>query len=115
MKFSILRHQDDRFICREWLSKDTEGRDRYLKRLNNPLIIDRIHMLDINGVTITYKPEWRYFRISIESIIGSATWIMIPPVMQLITPKQDECVRYMELYELLGDALVNHKKYSFAP
>ena len=110
MQFSIKRHSNDRFVCKKWQIEDTEGRDRYLERLNNPLIIDIIHKLDIYGVSINYKPEWRYFRISLESMIGSGTWILMPPVMQLIAPQKSECIRFMELYELLGDALVNNKK-----
>ncbi|MBQ7265324.1 MAG: hypothetical protein IJS61_04420 [Firmicutes bacterium] len=109
MQYSMKRHSNDRFVCRKWQNEDTEGCERYLERLNNPLIIDRIHDLDIYRVAINYRPEWRYFRISMESIIGSGTWILIPPVMQLITPQKSECIRFMELYELLGDALVNNK------
>ena len=72
------------------------------------LIIDRIHMLDILGVTITHKPDWGYFRVSVETMVGSGAWIFIPPIMQLITPTNDECVRFFELFELIGDALVNN-------
>ena len=80
----------------------------YLERLNNPLIIERVHKLDILGVTITHKPDWGYFRVSVETMIGSGAWIFIPPIMQLITPTNDECVRFFELFELIGDALVNN-------
>ena len=72
--------------------------EAYLERLNNPLIIDRVHKLDILGVTITHKPDWGYFRVSVETMIGSGAWIFIPPIMQLITPTNDECVRFFELF-----------------
>lgn len=108
LQFSMKRH-NDRFICTSWKGKEIKVRDEYLERLNNQLILDRIHMLDIHGVTITYEPKWRYFCISLESMIGSGTWILIPPIMQLIAPGRDECVKFMELYELLGDALVNNR------
>ncbi len=42
-------------------------------------------------------------------MIGSATWILIPPVLTMITPKPQECYKFLELYELLGDAVVNNK------
>lgn len=107
MQFSMKRHKHDVFVCRD-RKGDSEVKKEYLERLNNPLIVDRIHMLDIHGVEITHKPEWDYFRVSAESLIGSASWIFIPPIMQLIAPKEEECVRFMELFELIGDALVNN-------
>ena len=109
MEFSKKRHQNDRFICKDWKSKSTRHMvDAYLERLNNPLIIDRVHKLDILSVAITHKPDWGYFRVSVETMIGSGAWIFIPPIMQLITPTNDECVRFFELFELIGDALVNN-------
>ncbi len=109
VEFSKRRHHNDRFVCKSWRNKDTKAMTAgYLGRLNNPLIIERIQKLDILGVTITHKPEWEYFRVSVESLIGSGAWIFIPPLMQLITPKEEECVRFMELFELIGDALVNN-------
>ena len=108
MQFSMRRHKDDKFVCKAWRKDDSGTREEYLERLNNPLIIDRIHDLDIHGVTITHRPEWEYFKISVESLIGSGAWIFIPPVMQLLMPKDEECVKFMELFELLGDALVNN-------
>lgn len=107
MQFGIKRHKNDKFVCRSWQG-DRETMEEYLQRLNNPLIIERIHKLDIHGVTITHRPEWEYFRVSVESLIGSGAWIFIPPIMQLITPKDEECVRFFELFELIGDALVNN-------
>jgi hypothetical protein len=107
MKFSMKRHQNDHFECKGW-NADLKTREKYLERLNNPLIIDRVHKLDIHDVTITHKPSWGYFRVSVESMVGSGAWIFIPPIMQLITPKDEECVRFFELFELIGDALVNN-------
>lgn len=109
MEFSRKRHLNDHFVCKDWKNKSTrQMMDAYLERLNNPLIVERVQMLDILGVRITHKPEWGYFRISVDTMIGSGAWIFIPPVMQLITPKDKECVRFYELFELLGDALVNN-------
>lgn len=109
MQFGMIWHNNDRFVCKDWQGDDIELRNQYLERLNNPLILDRIHLLDVYGVTIIYEPERRRFCISMESMIGSGTWILIPPIMQLVTPRSDECIRFMELYELLGDALVNNR------
>ena len=44
LEFSKKRHQNDRFICKDWKSKRTEQMQaEYLERLNNPLIIERVH------------------------------------------------------------------------
>ena len=109
MDFSKRRHHNDRFVCKSWRNNETKAmKAAYLERLNNPLIIERIQKLDVIGVTITHKPEWKCFRVSMESLIGSGAWIFIPPLMQLITPKNEECIRFFELFELIGDALVNN-------
>ena len=84
-------------------------KDQYLKRLNNPLIMKRLSDLDIVDFEIKHKEGTDTFTISCESMIGSATWIFIPPVTNLITPTPAECIKFYELFELLGDALVNNK------
>ena len=94
--------------CNQW-DEDELKLDAYLKRLSNPYIIDRLETLDIMEMEIRHKSSWAYWRVSCESIIGSSTWILIPPVNSMITPKTEECLKILELYELLGDALVNNK------
>ena len=66
--------------------------------------------LDVFEMELRHNDEQDYWRISCESMIGSATWILIPPVMSMITPKPHECMRFLELFELIGDALVNNKE-----
>ncbi len=83
--------------------------DAYLERLNNPLIKDRLAALDIMEMELRYTRGDDHWHVSCESLIGSATWILIPPVLSMITPKLPECVKFYELYELLGDALINNK------
>ena len=80
----------------------------YRERLANPLVTDRLAALDIMEMEIQYKEDWGGWRVSCESIIGSATWLLIPPAFSMVTPKLEECVAFLELYELLGDALVNN-------
>lgn len=86
-----------------------EKLEAYLERLNNPLIKERLYALDIMEMEITYTHGDDHWHVSCESLIGSATWILIPPVLSMITPKLNECVKFYELYELLGDALINNK------
>ncbi len=95
--------------CAHWEGSETRL-NLYIERLSNPLIFERLKMLDIMEMEIQYKADWGYWRMSCESIIGSATWILIPPVFSMITPKLEECIKFLELYELIGDALINNKE-----
>lgn len=94
--------------CNQW-KEDEAKLNAYMERLNNPFILDRLNALDIMEMEIRHKDSWDHWRVSCESMIGSATWILIPPVHSMITPNQGECIKFLELYELLGDALVNNK------
>lgn len=80
--------------------------ENYLKRLNNRLIIDRIVALDMTNVEVVFDPAMHRWTISCRTLIGSTTWILIPPVMHLIKPKPVECVRMIEFLELVADALI---------
>lgn len=93
--------------CLQW--EDDEAKLKaYIQRLSNPLILDRLNTLDIMEMEIQHKDSWDYWRVSCESIIGSATWILIPPVHSMITPKPEECQKFLELFDLIGDAVVNN-------
>ncbi len=97
-----------------WEAKQWGADDAMLKayqeRLTNPLITQRLDSLDVFEMELRHNDDQDYWRISCESMIGSATWILIPPVMSMITPKPHECMRFLELFELIGDALVNNKE-----
>ena len=97
-----------------WEAKQWGADDAMLKayqeRLTNPLITQRLDALDVFEMELRHNDDQDYWRISCESMIGSATWILIPPVMSMITPKPHECMRFLELFELIGDALVNNKE-----
>ena len=97
-----------------WEAKQWGADDAMLKayqeRLTNPLITQRLDSLDVFEMELRHNDDQDYWRISCESMIGSATWILIPPVASMITPKPHECMRFLELFELIGDALVNNKE-----
>lgn len=88
---------------------DTTVLSSCLERLNNPLIIKRLETLDIMEMELRYNTEENTWRISCESMLGSSTWILIPPVLSMITPKREECVQFLELFELVGDAVANNR------
>lgn len=89
-----------------------ESMEEYLKLLNNKLIIDRIVSLDMTHVEVVYQPAKKSWTISNRTLIGSTTWILIPPVMHLIKLKPEECVKMLEFFELVADAVVNRKVIS---
>ena len=77
-----------------------------LEKLNNPLITERISSMDLTNFKISYRKDTRLWKVNFRSLIGSTTWNFIPPVTYLIKPKEEECVKIVELFELIGDALV---------
>ena len=93
--------------CIQWKG-DSAKLAAYQDRLSNPLIIDRLNTLDIMEMEIRHEDNSGYFQVSCESLIGSATWMLIPPVLSMITPKREECIKFLELFELLADAVANN-------
>jgi hypothetical protein len=83
-----------------------EETEHYLNRLNNRLIIDRIVDLDMTRVEVSYNPNSQRWTIGCRTLIGSTTWVLIPPVMHLIKPRPVECVKALEFLELVADAII---------
>lgn len=83
---------------------DTRG--QYLSALNHQLIIDRIVSLDMTRVEVSYNPTTEQWTIQCSTLIGSTTWVLIPPLMQLIKPKPAECIKMIEFMELVADAVL---------
>ena len=105
---AVFRARSTKWECKQWFG-DSAMKDEYLKQLANPLIMNRLRDLDIVDLEIRHEEGSNKFEISCESMIGSATWIFIPPVTNLITPRPDECIKFFELFELIGDTVVNNK------
>lgn len=80
--------------------------DDILEKLNNQMILDRITSMDITNFKIFYRVDTGLWTISCKSLIGSTTWNFIPPITYLIKPEEEECVKVVELFELVSDALV---------
>ncbi len=92
-----------------WVCKAGEDAGGCLERLNHSLILDRIDALDMTRVTARYQAAEGEWSIRCESMIGSATWILIPPVINLIKPTMEECVKVLEFFELTADAVANNQ------
>lgn len=103
MRIEDARWYDDGSSC------SREAADHFLKMLNNRLIVDRIVSLDMTNVRLTFNPDTMQWSVSCRTLIGSTTWILIPPVMSLIKPRLEECARMLEFMELTADAVINKK------
>lgn len=90
------------------LSEQEES--RYLERLNHRLIIDRVKALDLTHLCLEHYSGSDEWNITCQSMIGSTTWVLIPPIFQTIKPKPYEIVKFMEFLELTADAVVNNAK-----
>lgn len=95
----------------EWLDNgskcDAIRTKRYLSNLNHQLIIDRIVSLDLTKVEVVFDPNTEHWTIRCSTLIGSTTWVLIPPLMQLIKPTPTECVKMIEFLELVADAVIH--------
>lgn len=103
--------QDAEWVCKQWVDSDNNIKNKYLESLNNQLIIDRIIGLDMQNIEVLHIKDSTKWSIRCESMIGSATWMFIPPMLNLITPSQEECVKFLEVFELIADAVVNNASY----
>lgn len=88
--------------------EDTKEKDRCLERLNNPLILNRILSLDLQKIQVSHEKDSNTWQLRCESMIGSATWILIPPVINLVKPSPEECIQFIEFFELVADAVANN-------
>ncbi|MDR1797514.1 MAG: hypothetical protein LBR44_08785 [Clostridiales Family XIII bacterium] len=84
---------------------DIERADEILSLLGSDLIRDRILALDLADIVISYDPAQDIWAIRCRSNIGSTTWNLIPPLMQLIKPRDGECVKLMEFFELAASCV----------
>lgn len=76
-----------------------------LELLNEPIVIGKIQQLGLLGVGIRYQMDYGRWLISLRSMVGSATWILMPPVMQVIMPVRQEIYQFIELMRMLTSIL----------
>src|SRR5699024_10698968 len=78
-----------------------------VETLNHQLISYRIVSLELINLILEYSPNRKSRHVFVESLIGSTTWNLIPPVMQVIKPNPTECMFMIELFELIAGSLQN--------
>ncbi|MEQ3362739.1 hypothetical protein [Raoultibacter massiliensis] len=70
--------------------------------VENDLIEERLRLLGVTQASAAYDSCSGAWRVSVSLMVGSATWNLLPPIMHLIEPSADECLRMIELFRLLA-------------
>lgn len=73
-----LRVKGLEWVCRHGELSAEEQR-AYLDRLSNPLILDRVRALDLHSLAVSHQDGSGTWQIHFGTMIGSATWLLIPP------------------------------------
>lgn len=101
----------------EWVAgrnKCTEKEeDIYVKKLNNKLLRTRMTDLDIGKAEITFDPKTCKWKVYYRSMIGSTTWVAIPPLTQLITPKEKEYAQMVECLALMFSSVMSKEMMEY--
>ena len=88
----VLRQDGERKPAR-FLSDELAG---------GSLVEDRLKMLGITRLSAEFDCSAGLWDVSLAAMVGSATWNLLPPVMHLIEPSPEECLRMIELVRLLA-------------
>ena len=97
----VMRTRSVRFE-RKGSARQPDMRERQiLELLNEPIVLGKIQQLGLLGVSIRYQMEYGRWLISVRSMAGSSTWILMPPVMQVIMPVRQEIYQFAELMRML--------------
>lgn len=101
----LLKIQNAMFDCETDKDKYDKREKEVLEVLNDSLIIKKIMELNLLEILVRYSCKERKWKICIKSMIGSSTWILIPPVMHTIVPKSHEIYTLLEVMRMLQSAI----------
>lgn len=79
--------------------------EQILEALNDPVVRVKICSLGLIQADLQYFPQERRWTAGIKSMQGSATWIFIPPLMQLIRPEKREIYALIEVVRMMVSAI----------
>ena len=71
--------------------------------MNCELVQKRIKESGVLDITLEIASDCSW-RIALRQMVGSSTWNLIPPVMQLVDPREDDCLRTAELLRMFAAA-----------
>lgn len=74
-----------------------------LDALECDLVFSRIEQLGITDLAA--RADAGAWHVRVRGLVGSSTWNLIPPVLHLIEPSRQDCVRGMELFRMVFAAL----------
>ena len=78
---------------------------RKLQGFPNELAIARIEELGVTDIRARYLADNKMWYVDMTSLVGSSTWNLLPPILQLIEPRLTECVRMIELIRIIAAVL----------
>lgn len=78
---------------------------RFEALTGNPLIEERLRSLDVTKLHAVFDSSRGKWQVECVMMVGSATWNLLPPVLQLIEPTSEECLRMIELARLVAVGL----------
>lgn len=95
----------------EWLGArngcSEEEDDIYVRKLNHQLIRNRMVNLDMVSASMEYDPEKMIWTLKFRTMIGSTTWMLIPPLTQLVVPRPEEFAQMTEFMDLAMGAVLS--------
>lgn len=76
--------------------------ERIVAKLNSPRVLKKFIEFQFLGLNLEYHALKKTWSIEAKSIVGSSTWMFLPPLIHTIKPKPEECRRIVALFELLA-------------
>lgn len=101
----ILQVHSAKFVSYSKTAVMDERGQKILNTLNEPIILNKICKLNLMQVLVVYSERNQCWKVSLKSLSGSSTWILIPPVMNLIQPERQEIFEWVELLQMLVSAV----------
>lgn len=86
------------------MAQDSRAQE-IVQTLNEPIIINKIMELNLLQVVLQYSMAEKRWVISLKSLAGSSTWVLIPPIMQTIKPRQSEIYALVEVMRMIQSAI----------
>lgn len=83
----------------------SDGCEEVADALVDALVLDRVQAFGVTEIRAAFSQDDGIWRVRMRSLVGSATWNLLPPVLQLIEPSAGECAKEAELARMIAAAL----------
>lgn len=87
--------------------RGSAGAEDIAEALSNSLVLDRVQDLGVTRLRALCLGDGEAWHVEIQQLVGSSTWNLLPPVLQLIEPRPEECVKGTELARMVAAALAD--------